>query len=229
MSDHEVVDRLAVVRERIAAAGGDPERTTVVAVTKGFGPWAIEAAVAAGLTDVGESYAQELVAKWEARSQAIPPARLHFVGRLQTNKVRQVAHLVDLWQSVDRPRLVAEVAERAPGAAVLVQVDVSGEPTKGGCPPEGTAELVAAARGAGLVVEGLMGIAAPGDPTAARGSFALLRRLADDLDLPQRSMGMTDDLEQAVAEGATMVRVGSALFGPRPRGRWIPGDANGAG
>lgn len=212
----EVAQRLAVVRDRIASAGGDPERIRVVAVTKGFGPDAVEAAVAAGLGDVGESYAQEMVPKWDALAENARAARVHFVGRLQTNKVRQVAQLVDLWQSVDRARLVREVAKRAPGAAVLVQVDISGEASKGGCAPGQVADLVARAAHAGLDVQGLMGMAAPGDPAGARRSFELLRRLADDLDLEQRSMGMTDDLEAAVREGSTMVRVGTALFGPRP-------------
>ena len=107
---------LGEVRERIVAAGGDPERITVVAVTKGFGVEAVEAAREAGATHLGENYAQELLAKAEAMAPG-PAPLWHFIGGLQTNKVRQVAHLVDLWESVDRPSLGAEVAKRAPGAA----------------------------------------------------------------------------------------------------------------
>jgi hypothetical protein len=207
--------RLADVRARIESAGGDPDRVTVVAVTKGFGPEAIEAALAAGLTDVAENYAQELAAKAAAFGDE-PRLRWHFVGRLQRNKVRLAASVVDLWQSVDRPALADEIARRAPGAAVLVQVDTSGDQRRGGAPSADVAMLVAHARSAGLDVRGLMGVAPIGTDAVAREAFATVRRLADELALPVRSMGMSGDLEAAVAEGATMVRVGTALFGPRP-------------
>jgi pyridoxal phosphate enzyme (YggS family) len=208
-----VVLHVADVRRRIEAAGGD-DRVRLVAVTKGFGPEAVAAAVAAGVADVGESYAQEAVAKWPAVAE--PRPRLHFIGHLQSNKVRALAPFVDLWQSIDRPSVGDEVARRRPGAHVLVQVNVSDEPQKGGCEPSRTGALVAHLRAAGLVVDGLMCIGLAGGPQAARPGFRLLRSLADDLSLAERSMGMTDDLEAAVQEGATMVRVGTALFGPRP-------------
>ena len=205
-----VADRLAEVRARIERAGGDPDGVKVLAVTKTFGPDAVREAVAAGLVDCGESRAQELLSK----APEVPAeVRWHFVGRLQTNKVRQLAPHVALWQSVDRPDLVAELAKRAPGARVLVQVNVSREPQKGGCDPDAAADLVAQARSAGLDVAGLMCVPAIG---GAREGFRLLRALADDLGLEERSMGMTGDLEVAVEEGSTMVRVGTALFGPRP-------------
>lgn len=219
---HErVASGLADVRRRVAAAGGDPGRVTVVAVTKGFGVEAVEAAVAAGLADVGESYAQELVAKSAALGRA--DVRWHFVGRLQSNKVRALAGLVHCWQSVDRPQLVAELARRAPGARLLVQVNVSGEEHKGGCAPAETSELVARLVRSGLRVDGLMAVGAWGRPEQARPGFRLLTRLADALDLSERSMGMSGDLEVAVEEGATMVRVGQALFGPRPAAGATPG------
>jgi len=208
----EVAERLAAVRERIAAAGGGDD-VTVVAVTKGFGPDAVAAAVDAGVTDVGESYAQELLAK--AAAVASPP-RWHFVGRLQANKVRALAGTVEVWQSVDRPRLADDLARRAPGARVLVQVGGTGEPTKGGCPPGDVPALVERLREAGLDVAGLMAVGPLGPPEAARPGFRALTALADRLGLPERSMGMSGDLEVAVQEGATMVRVGTALFGPRP-------------
>lgn len=212
----EVTARLGAVRERIAAAG-DLAAVTVVAVTKGFGPEAVAAARAAGLHDLGESYAPELLAKSAAAAAAGgPPPRWHLVGRLQSNKVRRLAATVHLWQSVDRPGLVAELARRAPGAAVLVQVNVSGEPQKGGCEPAATAALVSDLRSAGLAVRGLMAVGAAGGDDAARPGFRLLRALADELGLAERSMGMTSDLVAAVEEGSTMVRVGTALFGPRP-------------
>lgn len=205
------------VRQRIADAGGDPDRIRIVAVTKGFGPEAPRAALAAGAVLLGENYAQELVAKDEALAEDPGPRPVwHFIGRLQRNKVRALAGRVALWESVDRAALGAEIARRAPAAAVLVQVDVSGEEAKGGCPPVATADLVAELRGAGLDVQGLMGVAAAGDLDRARRQFDRLAQLATDLDLPERSMGMSQDLEAAVAAGATIVRVGTALFGARP-------------
>jgi len=211
----EVAERLEVLRRRIERAGGDPDQVRVVGVTKGFDATAVHAAVAAGLADLGESYAQEMVTKV---AEVDPDAvRWHWVGRLQRNKVRQVAAHVALWHSVDRAELGAEIARRAPGAAVLAQVNTSGEDTKGGCPPEATAGLVADLRAEGLDVRGLMTVALRG-PEGATACFRTLRTLADDLGLPERSMGMSDDLEAAVAEGATLVRVGTALFGPRRPG-----------
>jgi PLP dependent protein len=210
-----VADGLDRVRDRIVAAGGDPERITVVAVTKGFGPHAVEAALSAGVTHLGENYAQELVAKVEAVGGA-QDAVWHFIGGLQRNKVRSLVPHVDLWETVDRRSLGEELAKRAPGARVLVQVNISDEASKGGCRPDETPELVAGLVGLGLDVAGLMGVAADGDLDLARSQFARLAALGGDLGLAELSMGMSADLEAAVAEGATIVRVGSALFGPRP-------------
>jgi uncharacterized pyridoxal phosphate-containing UPF0001 family protein len=111
--------------------------------------------------------------------------------------------------------LAAEVAHRAPGAAVLVQVNVAGEAQQGGCPPERVAAMVEGCIDLGLDVRGLMAIGAQGSPEIVRAGFRRVRDLADGLGLPERSMGMSGDLEAAVAEGATMIRVGTALFGPR--------------
>ena len=206
-----VAEHLAAVRHRIERAGGDVAAITVV----GAKPPTVEAcreAIAVGVVDLGENRAQELLAK----AADVDGAHWHFIGRLQTNKVRSLAPLVGLWESVDRAELVEELARRAPAARVLVQVNISAEPQKGGCEPAGAAALVDRARTAGLQVLGLMGIGPEGDPERARSGFRLLAGLADDLDLPVRSMGMTSDLEVAVEEGSTMVRIGTALFGPRP-------------
>ena len=210
----DVRRQVAEVRRRIEAAGGG-DRVRLVAVTKGFGADAVDAALRAGVTDVGESYAQELVAK--AADVREPGATWHFVGRLQTNKVRAIAGLVDLWESVDRATLGDALAKRVPGARVLLQVNISNEPQKGGCLPAEAATLVKRFRQGGLVVDGLMAVGASGPPEAARSGFRRLNRLADDLGLVERSIGMSDDLEVAVEEGSTMVRVGRAIFGERPR------------
>ena len=209
-----VGSRLEEVRARIGAAGGCAERVKVVAVTKGLGGDVVEAAVGAGLTDLGESYAQELLAKSATETGA--GVRWHFVGRVQRNKVARLANLVHLWHSVDRVAAASEIARRAPGAAVLVQVNATGEGQKSGCRPDEVPGLVEELRAQGLDVRGLMAIGPQGDPEGARSGFRLVSRLADDLALAERSMGMSDDLEVAVQEGATLVRVGRALFGPRP-------------
>jgi len=209
------IERAAALRARLAAAGA-PDSLVVVAVTKGFGPEAVRAALGAGLVDVGENYAQEVVDKAASLAGVVPAPRFHFIGRLQRNKVRQLAGLVTLWQSVDRAPLVAEIARRAPGAEILVQLNLSGEEGKGGCPVDDAGALVSHATEAGLVVRGLMGVGPAGTPESARSGFRHLVALADDLALPVRSIGMSADLEVAVEEGSTMVRVGRDLFGERP-------------
>jgi pyridoxal phosphate enzyme (YggS family) len=210
-----VLAALEDVRGRIAATGRDPAAVRVVAVTKGHGADAVAAALAAGLADVGESYAQELLAKRAELGDAAAAARWHLIGRLQTNKVRALAGTIALWQSVDRLALGRELARRDPGAAVLVQVDVAGLPGRGGVPEADAAELVGRLRELGLDVRGFMAVGPPGPPDGARAGFRRVVRLADELALPERSLGMSGDLEVAVEEGATMVRVGTALFGAR--------------
>ena len=217
----DLAARVDRVRNRIADAGGDPAAVTLLAVTKGFGPEVALAAARAGLHELGENYAQELVAKApvlaaEVHAGAVEAVRWHFIGRLQRNKVRALAPHVGLWQSVDRASLGEEVARRAPGAAVLVQVNATDEPQKGGAAPADVADLVGRLVDLGLMVDGLMTVGRTGSPADARAGFDLVTRLADDLDLPVRSMGMSGDLEVAVAAGSTMVRVGTALFGARP-------------
>jgi PLP dependent protein len=186
----------------------------VVAVTKGFGLDAVHAALEAGLEDLGENYAGELVEKATA---ADADAVWHFLGTVQRNKVPDLAPVVGVWQSVAREPEGARIARFAPGASVLVQVDTTGLPGRNGCAPSEVAELVGRLRDLELAVRGLMTVAAPGPAGAA--AFTEVGRLADELGLEERSMGMSDDLEAAVAAGSTMVRVGRGLFGERPSGR----------
>lgn len=217
LSDDDIARRWGNIRSRLDAAS---PAVVLVAVTKTFPADAWAAVVRAGGRDVGENYAQEVVAKSEdfaRRFPDLPRPRVHFIGRLQSNKVRSLSGVVDLWQTVDRRSLIAEIARWAPGAEVLVQVNATSEADKGGCAPDAVSELVAEARRAGLVVQGLMVVGpTDGDPDRTRDAFALVTRLADAEALPVRSMGMSADLETALAEGSTMVRIGSALLGDRP-------------
>ncbi len=208
--------RAVEVRARIAAVDRPwSHRVAVVGVTKGFGPEAIEAAMVAGCDAIGENYAQELLDKRETVERLGPD--VHFIGRLQRNKVRQLAGLVGLWCSLDRPSVIDEVAKRAPGARVLVQVDTTGDPAKGGCDVADASALVDRATERGLVVRGLMTVGPTGlDSEAARLGFRHVRALVDRLGLEECSMGMSADLEVAVEEGSTQVRLGTALFGNRP-------------
>lgn len=210
----DVADRVQHIRERILRAGG--RDVGIIAVTKGFGVEAIAAALSAGITMIGENYAQEAVPKVLGARAAGLEFSTHFIGHLQSNKVRSLVPVVDVWQTIDRASLVDEVAARSAGARVFVQVNATGEDTKSGCPPGDAAALVGRSLAAGLVVEGLMAMGpTDGDATRTRAAFAATRSLADRLGLRECSMGMSADLEIAVAEGATLVRIGSALFGPR--------------
>lgn len=208
----DVAAALERVRDRIRRAGGGDE-VTVLPVTKAFGREAIDAARAVGCRAIGENYAQELLAKRDACGGL----EVHFIGQLQTNKVRQLAGLVGVYETVDRAKLAREIAKRDPGARVLIQVDTNREVGKGGCPLEELDTLVDDIRTLDLDLVGLMTVGpTEGGPEAARPGFRAVRAAVDRLGLAQCSMGMTADLEVAVQEGSTQVRVGSALFGPRP-------------
>jgi PLP dependent protein len=219
--------RLSDVRQRIGSSCSQPDSVRIVAVTKGFGADAVRAALYAGLTDVGENYADELVTKAGlvasgdgtggegGRPSPLPAPVWHFLGAVQRNKVARLAPLVTWWQGVRRPEEGTAIARRRPGSTVLVQIDVAGIAGRGGCPPDRAPELVARLRDEDLDVAGLMAVGPPGPPEGARAGFARLSSLADSLALPVRSMGMSDDLEVAVSEGSTMVRLGRALFGER--------------
>ncbi|MGH2747067.1 MAG: YggS family pyridoxal phosphate-dependent enzyme [Actinomycetota bacterium] len=222
-----IAERLAEVRERIAGAaaraGRDPNEVILVAVSKTFGTDAIIEGLEAGIHDFGENRAQELRQKVAIVGDRV---RWHFVGHLQTNKVRHVVGSAALVHSVDRFGLAEAIARRTRAAGtvqdVLIQVNVAGEGGKEGAGPEqaaALAEKVAALDG--IEVRGLMTMPPyPRDPEDSRPHYARLRELLDIVarDVPgttELSMGMSRDLEIAVEEGATLVRIGEAIFGSR--------------
>lgn len=221
-----VTDRWWKVRDTVVAAcaraGRDPAQITIVAVAKKHPASAVEEAIAAGVTDVGESYAQELEAKVAAVQSAV---RWHFIGALQRNKVGKVVGKVALIHTVDSVKLAEEIDKRAAAAGlvqpVLVEVNVAGEQSKSGVAPANAALVIGALRGLAHVrCDGLMTMPPPGDLALAQRTFAALRALRDALANPDRplpilSMGMSGDYEAAIAEGATHLRIGTAIFGPR--------------
>jgi hypothetical protein len=248
--------RLNAVRTRISvaaqAAGRHTDEVTLLAVSKAFGADAVLAAIAAGQRSFGENYLQEAVEKMGEVERRLPADRIswHYIGPIQSNKTRQVATRFDWVESVDRLKIAERLSEQRPAhlppLQVLVQVNISGEATKGGVPPaEVEALALAVAELPGLCLRGLMAIPAPeNDPARRRQPFAQVRALFDHLrehlrghPLEQRdgppggpagepagsggstvdtlSMGMSGDLEAAIAEGATQVRVGTAIFGER--------------
>ncbi len=224
--------RAAEVRHRIEAASPGAGDVLIIGVTKAFPAELSRRALQAGLIDLGENYAQELAAKCDelgfaGQADAIggeteraplptPAPRWHFIGGLQRNKVKLLAGKVDLWHTIDRISLVDEIAKRCPGDGILIQVNTTGEAQKSGCDPSGTMELVEHARSVGLDARGLMTVGPTDTATDPRPSFDALRQLAERCEVRELSMGMSGDYELAVAAGATMVRVGSVLFGPRP-------------
>jgi pyridoxal phosphate enzyme (YggS family) len=225
----EIAARVAAVRERVEraarAAGRDPSSVRIVAVSKRQPASAVREAHRLGLRAFGENYAQELVAK-AGETSDLADVEWHMIGHLQTNKARLVAPVVAMVHSVDSPHLAAELGKRLAklgrSVRVLIEVNVAGDAAKTGCSPSELAQVIDAVRASeALELRGLMTMPPyADDPEAARPFFAGLRALrvlhGGPDALPELSMGMSHDLEVAIAEGATMVRVGTALFGERP-------------
>ena len=233
-----IASRLQAVKARISeaarAAGSPPGEITLVAVSKTFPPRAIAEACAAGQTDFGENYAQEGIEKIAAlfdllRQRQAPPDKpllWHFIGPIQSNKTRAIAQHFDWVHGIDRAkiaeRLSASRSDDKPPLQVCIQVNVSGEASKSGVAPDTVLGLAQTIMGLPrLRLRGLMAIPEPTpDPALQRSRFRMLREIRDELlrrgvALDTLSMGMSDDLEAAIAEGATMVRVGRAIFGER--------------
>lgn len=226
-----IADNIQQVHERVARAcaqAGRPVRSvTLLVVSKTFGPEAVRAAVAAGEHRFGENYVLEGVEKIAALGELRERLEWHLIGPLQSNKTRVVAEQFDWVHSVDRLKVAQRLSEQRPAhrapLQVCLQVNISGEPTKSGLRPDEVPELAhAVAALPGLNLRGLMAIPEPAPDFAAqrtphRALRELLARLqASGLALDTLSMGMSADLEAAIAEGATLVRVGSAIFGSRP-------------
>lgn len=220
MDADKIRQRVGEIRERIRVLGGVDVQ--LVAVTKSLGADAMIAAYDLGCDGVGENYAQELIEKVAlvAPTQRLP---LHFIGQIQRNKVKALMDIVDVWQSVDRSKVVDELIRRsslrvkAQLPSLMLQVNTTGESTKAGCEPKEVGKLLTQARLGGLHVTGLMTIGPTnGNADLTRRAFGLLRDIADESGLPERSMGMSGDFEIAIEQGATLVRVGTALFGQRP-------------
>jgi len=224
-----IAANLQAIGRRISEAlQGDSRGVTLVAVSKGKPPAAIREAYEAGCRDFGESYVQEALPKMKELEDL--DATWHFIGHLQGNKARDVAERFDWVHGVDRAKMAAALSRHRPEARgalqVLLQVNISGEATKGGVPPPEAAplarEIAAMPR---LRLRGLMGMASPTQDTdRARREFALLSRTRDELaaqglPLDTLSMGMSGDFEAAIAEGSTMVRIGTSIFGERSRAR----------
>ena len=208
-------ERISAVSEQIAAATSRP--VDLVVVTKTHPQEVVLAVAEAGARFVGENYAQEVRDKASAlEAVRASGVSVQFIGQLQTNKVRMIAGLVDCVASVDRASLVDEIAKRMPSTRIHLQVNATGETSKGGCLPDALPELITRARDQGLYVDGLMAVG----PTSARedetrAAFRCVDELAFEHDLPIRNYGMSGDLNIAIEQGSTMVRVGSAILGNR--------------
>ena len=223
-----IAENIQYIKERIerasARSGRNPAEITLVAVAKTFSSDAVREAVGSGVQDIGENYVQELLAKRSVLENE--PVRWHYIGHLQTNKVKAVAGWIHAIHSVDSLRLGEEIAKRAKEfdrtIDILLEVNTSGEASKFGVQPDDAEKLVAAlALLEHVHVRGLMTIGPllP-DPESARPAFRMLRQLKDSIArkgilLDHLSMGMTNDFEIAIEEGATMIRVGTAIFGKR--------------
>lgn len=219
--EDEVVGRLDQVRGRIDAAamraGRDPGAVTLVAISKTQPEARIAAALAAGQRVFGENRVQEAEAHWAARRAADEDLELHLVGPLQTNKVRDAVALFDVIQTLDRPKLATHLARAFDRAGTprrcFIQVNTGEEPQKAGILPADADEFIAACRALDLPVEGLMCIPPADEPAPPH--FVLLGEIAARNGLTQLSMGMSADFEAAAELGATHVRVGTGVFGPR--------------
>ncbi len=210
-----VADRIGDIQETVSLRAENP--VTIVAVTKGFGVDAVRAATKAGIYDIGENYAQEMIKKRDllVKEEEGEMNRWHFIGNLQRNKVRKISNTVFMWQTISSFALGEEVAKRSESSRLLVQVNMSGSKTQGGIPPKEVPPIVEKFSGAGINIEGLMTIGSNADRDATMVHFSDLKKLANSLGLSECSMGMSNDYDLALEAGATILRLGTAIFGNR--------------
>ena len=209
----EVKERAQELAETVKTKSGG--NAILLPVTKGFGVGEVQAMLEVGLTKVGESYAQEILEK----AKSITDDRLdwHMIGRIQRNKVRKLSETVDLWHSVDREELIAEISKHKSDSKILIQVDMNDRHEQGGCSPENVPNLIEFASDKGVKVEGLMTIGVDHDIEATKNIFAELAKLSKKMGLKEISMGMSNDFEIAIDYGATILRVGRSIFGERAK------------
>ena len=209
----EVKERAQELAETVKTKSGG--NAILLPVTKGFGVGEVQAMLEVGLTKVGESYAQEILEK----AKSITDDRLdwHMIGRIQRNKVRKLSETVDLWHSVDREELIAEISKHKSDSKILIQVDMNDRHEQGGCSPENVPNLIEFASDKGVKVEGLMTIGVDHDIEATKNIFSELAKLSKKMGLKEISMGMSNDFEIAIDYGATILRVGRSIFGERAK------------
>ena len=206
----EIKERLQEINKIIDAKAQNP--VTLIGVTKGFTHDEVNIASELGIKNFGENYAQELLTKNPLVDSEIS---WHYIGQLQSNKIRKISHLVDVWHSVTSLKLAREIHKRNDQAQILLQVSLMGPSNSKGFEVEQLPQLISELRDMNIDISGLMTMGVPGDMVATRVVFKKLRRLADTFELPECSMGMSDDFEIALESGASMIRVGSAIFGNR--------------
>ncbi len=228
MDDINIEERLAAVKERIRAAaeqcGRDPAEITLIAVTKTYPVSAMNTAITAGVTDVGENKPQEIRDKFDA----VLPVRWHLIGHLQSNKIKYVIDRCDLIHSVDSIKLMDEIETKAEAHGrdidILIQINISGEESKSGVSPDELESMLRHAAALNKVhIKGLMTIAPKAEYGDAESCFADMKKLFDsvseksfpNVEMRELSMGMSGDFEAAIKHGSTMVRIGSAIFGAR--------------
>ena len=211
MNKEEIKEKIHEVSDYVKSRSMG--RTKIIAVTKSLDKEAVVIAKEAGVQAVGENYAQELIEKH--RTFRDLEIEWHMIGAIQRNKIRKLSGVLSLWQSVDRIEVLEEIKKRDPGAKVLIQINPLGEEGKGGCSFHDAGALIEHGFEIGLSVKGVMAVGIQGDLRKTSEIFKKVATLTEEFDLPERSIGMSDDIEVAIDHGSTLLRIGRAFFGER--------------
>ena len=206
----QIKERLERINRLVNDKAQNP--VTLIGVTKGFSHEEINIASELGIKHFGENYAQELLTK---DPLVVAETSWHFIGQLQSNKIRRISHLVDVWHSVTSLKLAREIHKHNNQSQILLQVSLMGPSNSKGFEVEELPGLISKLRDESIDISGLMTMGVPGDMVATRVVFEKLRKLADTFELSECSMGMSDDFQVALESGSSMIRVGSAIFGNR--------------